>query len=152
MRGDGVNFSVFSRNATALKLLLFDRADGPRPATAAPPTTAPPTSTRASSGPLATRGVQFVSAQRAGDNNQALATLSLEFTGGAGPYTLSGDGIASPTTKNITGTFTDNGVTYNYIHFEVASSCGAQMPGTVHIRDSGGQSASQTYFVTVNCP
>ncbi len=119
---------------------------------AATPTTAPPTSTRASSGPITTRPVQFVSAQRAGDNNQALATLSLEFTGGAGPFTLSGDGIASPITKNITGTFTDNGVTYNYIHFEVGSSCGAQMPGTVHIQDSAGQSASQTYFVTVNCP
>ncbi|MBI5292574.1 MAG: serine/threonine protein kinase [Chloroflexi bacterium] len=127
----------------------------PRPAataTAVPPTTAPPTNTPASSGPLATRRVQFVSAQRVGDNNQALATLSLEFTGGAGPYTLSGDGIASPITKGVSGTFIDNGVTYNYIHFEVASSCGAQMPGTVNIRDSGGQSASQTYFVTVNCP
>jgi serine/threonine-protein kinase len=141
--------------ATATATATVTASPTPRPAataTAAPPTTAPPTSTRASSGPLATRGVQFVSAQRAGDNNQALATLSLEFTGGAGPFTLSGDGIASPTTKNITGTFTDNGVTYNYIHFEVASSCGAQMPGTVNVRDSGGQAASQTYFVTVNCP
>jgi len=32
VRGDGVNFSVFSRNATSLELLLFDRADDPRPA------------------------------------------------------------------------------------------------------------------------
>ncbi|MBI4314358.1 MAG: glycogen debranching enzyme, partial [Chloroflexi bacterium] len=32
VRGDGVNFSVFSRNATSVELLLFDRADDPRPA------------------------------------------------------------------------------------------------------------------------
>src|SRR5215831_13525749 len=28
---DGVNFAVFCRNATAVQLLLFDRADAPRP-------------------------------------------------------------------------------------------------------------------------
>ena len=29
VRADGVNFSVYSRNATGMELLLFDRADGP---------------------------------------------------------------------------------------------------------------------------
>ncbi|HET6520113.1 MAG TPA: glycogen-debranching protein, partial [Geminicoccaceae bacterium] len=33
---DGVNFSVFSKNATRLELLLFDRADDPRPARVLP--------------------------------------------------------------------------------------------------------------------
>lgn len=31
-RGDGVNFCVFSRNCTAVELLLFDHHDAPRPA------------------------------------------------------------------------------------------------------------------------
>ena len=33
---EGVNFSVFSKNATGLELLLFDRADDAKPATAIP--------------------------------------------------------------------------------------------------------------------
>jgi isoamylase len=33
---DGVNFSVFSRNASALELLLFDREDDSRPARVVP--------------------------------------------------------------------------------------------------------------------
>jgi glycogen operon protein len=33
---DGVNFSVFSRNATGLELVLFDREDDPRPARVIP--------------------------------------------------------------------------------------------------------------------
>jgi glycogen operon protein len=31
VQGDGVNFAVFSKNATAVQLLLFDRADAPHP-------------------------------------------------------------------------------------------------------------------------
>ena len=31
-RADGVNFSVYSKNATAVELLLFDSADGAHPA------------------------------------------------------------------------------------------------------------------------
>ena len=31
-RADGVNFSVYSKNATAVELLLFDRADDAHPA------------------------------------------------------------------------------------------------------------------------
>ncbi|HUL02272.1 MAG TPA: hypothetical protein VLV16_03450, partial [Gemmatimonadales bacterium] len=33
---DGVNFSVFSRNATGVELVLFDREDDPRPALVIP--------------------------------------------------------------------------------------------------------------------
>ncbi len=35
-RADGVNFSVYSKNAAAVKLLLFDRADDARPSRSVP--------------------------------------------------------------------------------------------------------------------
>ena len=96
------------------------------------------------------RRVNFVSATRTGGNN-ANATLSIEFAGGTGPFTLTGDGILSPQIKNVTGTFENAGVIYSYIFFERITSCGAAVAGTVRIVDSAGQSALHLYNVNIAC-
>jgi hypothetical protein len=124
-----------------------------RPATRPPAVTTPappPTQPPSSGGPIVVRRVNFVSAVRSGGNN-ANATLSIEFTGGTGPFTLTGDGILSPQVKNVTGTFENAGVVYSYILFERVTSCGAAIAGTVRMADSAGQNVLHLYNVNVVC-
>ncbi|MBM4424761.1 MAG: hypothetical protein FJ030_15475 [Chloroflexi bacterium] len=111
-----------------------------------------PTSPPSSGGPITVRRVSFVSAGRVGTGNDAMATLSIEFTGGVAPFTITGDGIGAPITKGITGTYADAGITYQYVHFDRITSCGAQVPGNARIQDAAGQSVSFNYFVEIRCP
>ncbi len=112
-------------------------------------TTAP--ATGGGGGPITVRRVNFVSGQRIGASNDGNLTLSVEFTGGTGPFTISGDGVTT-VTKGVTGTYTDGGVTYSYVYFVKVASCGGNFAATVKMADAVGQTASFPYYMgAVTC-
>lgn len=118
----------------------------------APAATTAPATGGGGGSPITIRRVSFVSGQRIGTGNDGNLTLSVEFTGGAGPFTISGDGVTT-VTKGITGTYTDAGITYSYVHFVKVASCGGNFAATVKVTDAAGQTASFPYYIgTVTCP
>ena len=126
-------------------------ASATRTATRKPPTFAPSaTATTTSGGPLVVRGVNFVSAARTTGNN-ATATLSFEFRGGAAPYrVLNNDGFQTGGPQP-TGSFNADG-TWFYIYFTQPTSCGANLVATATLISADGQQAARSYNVTVVCP
>lgn len=127
-------------------------ASATRTATRKPPTFAPSaTATTASGGPLAVRGVNFVSATRTTGNN-ADATLSFEFSGGAAPYRVLNNDGAQTGGPQPTGSFNAGGKTWFYIYFTQPTSCGANLIATATIISADGQQAAKSYNVTVVCP
>jgi len=93
-----------------------------------------------------------VNAARTTGNN-ANATLSLEFSGGAAPYrVLNSDGNLAAGPQQPTGSFIADGKTWFYIHFKQATSCGANLVATATIISADGQQAAKSYFTTVVCP
>jgi hypothetical protein len=110
-----------------------------------------PTTAAAGGGPINVRRIVLAFDATRGQNNSTVATLSIEFTGGAGPFTLTGDGIAAPQVKSVSGTFTDAGVTYNFIHFEVSTTCGSTAPFTITIKDATGQTKTVVDAPEIRC-
>jgi serine/threonine protein kinase len=147
--GDPIEFDYTFETPTATPQPPT-RAPTRPPVAATTPAPPPPTLPPSSGGPITVRRVNFVSAVRSGGDN-ANATLSIEFAGGTGPFTLTGDGILNPQPKNVTGTFENAGVIYSYIFFERITSCGAAVAARVTITDSVGQSALHLYNVNIVC-
>lgn len=122
---------------------------GPGRPTASSPQSAP----SGKGGPLTYRGVTLIGVQRiAGTPNDALATLSVEFSGGVAPYKVSENEGAVTGGPQPTGTFVADGKTWLYIHFTQRTSCGASLTATVTVTSSDGQRFSKAYYAKVNCP
>jgi len=127
-------------------------------ATAKPPTKTPtsthtPTATNVLSIPIVIANVVYVDATRTGSggSNEATATLSIEFTGGVGPFEITGDGIGSTQLQNIRGEFVRAAVVYSYLHFQRETVCGGAT-GTVFMKDTAtGQITSFVYNIAVQC-
>ncbi|MEK7325216.1 MAG: hypothetical protein AAB217_08190, partial [Chloroflexota bacterium] len=128
----------------------------PEPSSTPTPTpritfTPKPTTATAGGGPVTVRRIILAFDATRGQNNSTVATLSIEFTGGTGPFTITGDAVVSSQPKGITGTFTDAGVTYNYIHFEVNTTCGSTAPFTITIKDATGQTKTVVDAPEIRC-
>ncbi len=77
--------------------------------------------------------------------------MSVEFTGGTGPFTINGDGVPT-VTSGVSGTYTDGGVTYSSVYFVKVANCGGNFAATVRIADAVGQMANFSYYIgTVTC-
>lgn len=147
---------------TATDTPTFPPTNTPRPPTFTPPaptSAVRPTNTPAppppsAGGPLTFRKVSFVSAKRvAGTQNDADATLSLEFSGGAAPYqVLNNDGQAAGGPQP-TGKFTADGKEWMYIYFTQRTSCGANLTASVTLISADGQRIKNSYYIaSVACP
>lgn len=128
----------------------------PEPSSTPTPTpriifTPKPTSATAGGGSITVRRIILAFDATRGQNNSTVATLSIEFTGGTGPFTVSGDAVVSSQPKSATGTFTDAGVTYNYVHFEVNTTCGSTAPFTITIKDATGQTKTVVDAPEIRC-
>ena len=110
-----------------------------------------PTDTPAA--PLVADGAIFVSAKRdPADTSYALVTMSVEFSGGVGPYTVYDAGLPL-TTSDPRGSFERGGRQMFWIHYgPIRWRCGAVLPGEGVIDSSDGQRSSFDFFVTVTCP
>ena len=105
--------------------------------------TATPTQTETSGpsrtptlGPLTITNVAVIGVRRdSSQPNGAVATVQIFFTGGRGPFSFFDEGQSKPGNP-----------------FDVITTCGASLVHTATITSDDGQTASQPYFATVNCP
>lgn len=106
-----------------------------------------------SGGPLQIRRAYSTGrSERIANTNDAYFIISVEFTGGTGPYTLTGDGM-----QDFGGSQTFNANlsadrTFFWIEFRMRGGCGGLNPATVRITDSAGQTAAQSYAAGGDCP
>lgn len=119
--------------------------------------TAPPSATAvapdASGGQLNLLRVGLVRVARVSEgSDQAIATLTLEFSGGQPPYTLR-HSDQTVYTGDAMGSFVRDGLAQAWIEFDLATSCGFSLVGGVTLIDSAGEQASLDYFIDrANCP
>jgi len=103
--------------------------------------------------PLVADGAVFVSAVRdPADSSYGLVTMSVEFSGGVGPYTVFDAGLPL-TTSDPQGSFERGGRQMFWIHYgPIRWRCGTALPGQGVIESKDGQRSSFDFFVTVTCP
>lgn len=119
----------------------------PLPATATPPATPTPELGAAAGGPLVIDNVLFVDAVRDPTrNNGAIATLSVEFYGGAPPYTVL-DESQPAITAHPFGRFERGGREMFWIHYNAPTTCDAALPRRVGIVSSDGQTAELEFWI-----
>ncbi len=112
-----------------------------------------PSDTPAPTTPLLADGAVFVSAVRdPADSSYGLVTMSVEFSGGVGPYTVFDAGLPL-TTSNPQGSFERGGRQMFWIHYgPIRWRCATALPGQGVIESNDGQRSSFDFFVTVTCP
>lgn len=105
--------------------------------------------------PIRFRSVKFVSSQldTSRPPNGSIDTLSVEFTGSRPPFTVKHDNQVGGNNPNGDGKFDDSGVTYTFIHFRIARTCGGVIVGTVTVTGGDGQTFTHDYYIPDSrCP
>ncbi|MFQ5408149.1 MAG: Ig-like domain-containing protein [Anaerolineales bacterium] len=103
--------------------------------------------------PLVADRAVFVRAERdPADTSYGLVTLSVEFSGGQGPYTIYDQGQPL-TTSDPHGTFERNGRTMFWIHYgPIRWRCGTTLVGDGVIESKDGQQSGFNFYVdNVQC-